>query len=247
MKKDLSPAIRTEGIIKNFFTGLQEINVLKGIDVEVERGTFCVLFGPSGCGKSTLLHTILGLEPPTKGVVKILDTDLYGLRDEDARSEFRKQHMGMIYQQPNWIKSLSVIENVAFPLKLLGESVDVAMKKASEMLDFMGMLPWADHVPSELSSGQQQRIAAGRAMVVNPEIIVADEPTGNLDYESGETLMKTLSDLSDKGKTIIMVTHDLDYLKYAKSGIRMFDGKVEETFSHVTKDKMLSHIRSKRR
>lgn len=222
------PVIQVENLNKSFRVGEEEVRVLYDLSFTVSVGDFWVIFGPSGCGKSTLLHTILGLEPPTTGKVIFLDRDFYAFPDEDARSVFRKRNIGMVYQQPNWIKALRVVDNVAFPLLLLGESRPEAQKKARSMLETVGMAHRAQYWPTELSSGQQQRVALARALIVNPKVIIADEPTGNLDFESGQALMELLVDLNRQDKTIIMVTHDLDYLKYAKQVIRMLDGRIVE-------------------
>ena len=220
-------SIAVKQLHKSFQVGAQTVPVLRGIDFSVKSGEFAVVFGPSGSGKSTLLHTILGLEPPTQGTVSLLDTDIYSLKDEDARTEFRKQHIGMVYQQSNWVKSINVIENVALPLLLLGEPKEVRSKKAMEALDMLHMNDWAYHHPSELSSGQQQRVSLARALITDPEIIIADEPTGNLDYESGLELMELLKRFSEKlNKTVVMVTHDLAYLKYADKAVKVIDGEV---------------------
>ena len=238
--------IQTQDVFKSYKVGDQQIQVIKGINFEIHKGDFAVIIGPSGSGKSTLLHMILGLEVPTSGKVYCLDTDLYAMPNEDARSGFRKKHVGMVYQQPNWIKSLSVVENVAFPLSLLGMEKGEAIKKAWHSILQMQMSNWVNYFPTELSGGQQQKIALARALVTDPEIIIADEPTGNLDFESGQELMKLLLKLNDEGKTILMVTHDLEYLKYAKTAVRIFDGKVVESISGEDKKKFEGTINTKR-
>lgn len=243
----MKTVIKAQDIHKQFLVGQQTIEVLKGITLEVGEGDFAIIFGPSGCGKSTLLHAILGLEQPTSGQVVFLDKDLYEGRDEDARSEFRKQNIGMVYQQPNWIKALTVIDNMAFPLLLLGKEKDEAAKIAQEWLEKVDMLEWAGHKPTELSSGQQQRIALARAMVTNPSVIIADEPTGNLDYLSGQKLMQLLQDLNKAGKTVVMVTHDLEYMQFANVAIRIMDGKLVGIYrTEAEKQKLISEIRGKR-
>lgn len=240
--------IEVKNLSKSFTVGVQAVQVLKNVSLEVGQGDFLIIFGPSGCGKSTLLHTILGLEEPTQGTVVFLGKDVYsdGLATEDDRSQFRKEHVGMVYQQPNWIKALTVVENVAFPLSLLGEEKLTGIQKAAAILQNIGMADWANYQTSELSSGQQQRIALARALITNAEVIIADEPTGNLDFESGQELMKLLSDLNTQGKTVVMVTHDLEYLQYAKSAAKMFNGEVIEVYSEKDKDKLLKEIRGKR-
>lgn len=220
------------GVNKTFKVGIQEVNVIKDVNFTVYDKDFIIIIGPSGSGKSTILHTILGLEPPTSGTVKYLGQDLYAGSTEDTRSDFRKKHIGMIYQQPNWIKSLSVLENVAFPLMLLGQETARAQEKALEFLKRVQMDQWASYIPTELSGGQQQRVAMARSLVTNPMVIIADEPTGNLDFTSGQKLMELFSELNkQEGKTIIMVTHDLEYLPFANRVVKIFDGQVEGVYT----------------
>lgn len=238
--------IQVKDISKSFLVGAQNVPVLKQINFTVQTGDFLIIFGPSGCGKSTLLHTILGLEEPTSGQAVVLDQDIYAATTEDDRGQFRKKHIGTIYQQPNWIKALTVIENVAFPLTLLGVKKFDTIQKAGQILQTIGMANWANYLPSELSSGQQQKVALARGLIIDPEIIVADEPTGNLDFESGQELMQMLVDLNNEGKTIVMVTHDLEYLTFAKTAIEMFDGGIEGIYTGAQKDKLVSSVKSKR-
>lgn len=238
--------IKVNNVVKSFHVGVQDVEVLRGISFTVKQGDFLVIFGPSGCGKSTLLHTVLGLEVPDAGEVVFFDQNLYENTTEDDRSEFRKRHMGIIYQQPNWIKSLTVIENIAFPLSLLGTSKSEAIQKSAQILQSLELSNWVNYQPTELSSGQQQKVALARGMVINPEVLVADEPTGNLDYESGQDLMEMLLKLNKEGKTIIMVTHDLEYLAFAKSAIQMFDGKIVKVYEGKEKDALLRKTKTKR-
>ena len=219
------PIIEIEKVNKIFQVKSQDVLVLKDINLTINEGDFTIIFGPSGCGKSTLLHIILGLEEPTNGRIIFSGQNIYNYL-EDWRSEFRKHTIGMIYQQPNWIRSLSVVENVAFVASIAGVNKIEAEKLAREKLKLVGMLEWADYFPSELSSGQQQKVSLARALITDPKMIVADEPTGNLDHKSGIDLMELFNDLSKKGKTIIMVTHDINNIDYATSVIQVFDGRV---------------------
>lgn len=226
--------IKIHDLSKSFLVGNQKVPVLKGINFEIKADDFLIIFGPSGCGKSTLLHTILGLENPSSGYISYMGKDIYEKAmerptSEDERSDFRKENIGMVYQQANWIKSLNVLENVAFPLMLIGIKKEEREKKAREILTDVGMINWANYLPMQLSSGQQQKVSLGRALISNPRIIIADEPTGNLDFDSGQELMKLLTKLNkEMKKTIVMVTHDLEYLKFAKTTVKMFDGKITE-------------------
>lgn len=220
--------IEVSQISKSFTVGTQQVDVLKNISFSINEGDFVVIFGPSGCGKSTLLHILLGLERPNLGSVLFGGVKLYDLPSDDERSDFRKNNIGMVYQQANWVKSLTVLENVGLPLELLGYSKEEALIRAGSLLESIDMRQWADYVPTELSGGQQQRVALVRALIHEPLAIIADEPTGNLDFQAGNTLMEQLKKLnSEENKTIIMVTHDLMYLKYAHSIIQMKDGAVE--------------------
>ncbi|MBP7927988.1 ABC transporter ATP-binding protein [Patescibacteria group bacterium] len=225
-------------IKKSFKVGAQEVEVLKGITFDIPKGDFAIILGPSGSGKSTLLHVLLGLEKPTVGKVMCINVDIFALPTDDDRSSFRKKHIGMVYQQPNWIKALTVLENVAFPLSLLGMEKVTALQKAWKSLASMGMQSWATYIPTELSGGQQQKVALARALITDPELIIADEPTGNLDFESGQDLLNVLTKLNELGRTILMVTHDLEYLKYGKSAVRIRDGLVVD----VTRGKEKANI-----
>ncbi|EKD46535.1 MAG: hypothetical protein ACD_67C00189G0001 [uncultured bacterium] len=229
-KDDVEYIMDVRCLKKTFLVGNQEIDILKGIDLKIVPGDFVIIFGPSGCGKSTLLYSLLGLEEPTSGSVRILGEDIYAGRSEDDRTEFRKKHIGMVYQQSNWVNSLTVVENVALPLILSGKSKAESIKTARDMLAVSHMVGWANYKPAELSSGQQQKVAVARALITNPEIIIADEPTGNLDFDSGQNFIYLLADLNHVGKTVVMVTHDLEYLKQAKTAVRMLDGNVVEIY-----------------
>lgn len=238
--------IKVINLTKVFKVGLNDVTVLRSISFELNKGDFCIIIGPSGSGKSTLLHSILGLEIPSSGNVVILDKDIYFNTTEDDRSEFRKMHIGMVYQQPNWVKSLSVLENICFPLNLAGVPKIEALQTAIKALNAIGMRSWAGYKPTELSGGQQQKCAVARALVTNPEILVADEPTGNLDYESGQSLMELFSELNSQGKTVIMVTHDLEYLKFGNCAVRVLDGKVEKIYRGEEKEQIALAIKTKK-
>lgn len=244
--KKTDEVIRVDEVFKAFDIGTQMVLVLKGVTFSVSRGDFMVLFGASGCGKSTLLHILLGLEAPTKGKITFLGEDMYAGRNEDDRAQFRKHHIGMVYQQSNWVKSLTVLENVAFPMMLLGEDKTKSLEKAYDTLKIMKMENWANYHPMELSGGQQQRVAVARAIITDPEVLVADEPTGNLDYEAGQNLMYLLNDLNHAGKTIIMVTHDLEYIRYSKTALNMKDGRIEGIYRDQDKAALESKLTYKK-
>lgn len=218
--------IDVKSLTKTFEVKASRVSVLKDINLQVAGGEFIIITGPSGCGKSTLLHILLGLEPPTAGSVEFLGQQLYQGMSEDERTEVRKKQVGMVYQQPNWIKALTVLENIMFALRINGQTNEEAKKQALSVLQMVGMDNWQDYIPTELSSGQQQKVALVRAVVTNPQIIIADEPTGNLDFKSGQELMELLKKLNHEGKTVIMVTHDLEYMTFASRSLIMFDGKI---------------------
>jgi putative ABC transport system ATP-binding protein len=218
--------IKVVGLKKSFHVGEQDIPVLHGIDLEIHRGEFVLLVGPSGCGKSTLLHSIYGLERPTEGTVIIGEDDIWA-KNKDWRANFRNKHIGFIPQQPFWIKSLSVIENIAIPGVISGKTFNESIVFAAKLIELVGMGEWANHRPYDLSGGQQQRIALSRSLLLNPKFIIADEPTGNLDIRAGETLMQLLRNISKQFNiTIMMVTHNIDQYKFGSRIINMVDGKV---------------------
>ena len=216
-----------KGIKMSFKVGNGIVQVIKGVDVSIRKGEFIILFGSSGCGKSTLLNILLGLENPTEGTVRFLGKEIYQY-SEDERSQIRKEGVGLIYQQQNWVKSLNVLENVALPLTLRGELTDDREKKALELLTMVNLQTAAIQAPTELSSGQQQKISFARALIFGPALLVADEPTGNLDSKSSSELMEMFKDYNEKGNTIIMVTHDLKFLTYATRALNMSDGLIVE-------------------
>ncbi len=241
--------VKVSNLHKSFPVGDGRVEVLKGIDLKVPQEDFLVIFGPSGCGKSTLLHVLLGLELPDQGTVEILNKDIFqrsqiehpdeeGGPAADFRTDFRKKHMGMVYQQAYWIRSLTVLENVAFPFQLLGKPKQESLEKAYSTLEMVGMTDHADYMPTELSSGQQQRVNLARALIVNPEILILDEPTGNLDYQAGEKLMRLITGLNDDGKSILMVTHDLEFLRYAKTAARMLEGNIIQRYNSQEKNQL---------
>ncbi len=243
-----SAIIEVVDVKKTFMVGSQTVQVLRGVSAQIQMGDFVIIVGPSGCGKSTLLHVILGLEEPSEGSVVFLGEKIYNNTSEDYRSDFRKKHIGMVYQQPNWIKSMTVAENVAFPMLLLGMDKDSARTRALELLGKLKMTEWADYMPTELSGGQQQRVSLARALSNNPEIIIADEPTGNLDYQTGQEVMLMLQDLNkNEQKTVVMVTHDLEYLKYANSAIKILDGQIDAVFDSSQIHELLSTTQSQQK
>ena len=210
------------------------VPVLNGVDLKIHAGDFVIILGPSGCGKSTLLNTILGLEPPTRGEVLVKHHNMLAL-DEDKRADFRHANFGMVYQRPNWIKSLNVAENIALPLDIVGQSHYRNIQLAQQALEKFNLGEFSHYDASELSSGQQQKVAACRALITSPPIILADEPTGNLDSVSAAALMDDFIRLNDEfERTIIMVTHNPNYAIYASKTVMMENGKIIRV---IVKDK----------
>lgn len=218
---------KVEHLRKSFNVGIGEkIEVLRDINLEIKRGEFVIIFGPSGCGKSTFLHTLIGLEEPSGGKVYFLGRDLYAM-GEDERANIREKKIGMLYQQPVWISSLNVVENVAFPLILCGMTLERAKPLALSYLAQNKMEQWQDFNPKELSMGQQQKVGLSRAVVNNPPVLVADEPTGNLDRFSGIELMDLLlRQCISFNRTTIITTHDLSFFDYADRVVRIEEGIV---------------------
>lgn len=238
--------LKAENVKMDFNVGGQIVPVLKGINLEINQGDFAVIFGPSGCGKSTLLHCILGMEKPTSGRILLDGADM-GSMTEDEVVTFRKTRIGIVFQQSIWIKSLTVMENVSFPNLLKGMTKEAAQELAFNTLKDVHLDNWAHYNPSSLSGGQQQRVSLARALTLDPLVIVADEPTGNLDTVAGDELIKLLVDLNkDKGKTIIMVTHDLEYLKFANKLFHIIDGELVEEFDNAGAIKLSGSLRTKK-
>lgn len=216
--------IQLTNISKNFVLPSENVQALKNVSIAIPEKSFAIIYGPSGSGKSTLLNTLVGLEPPTTGEVKLNGTDLYSM-NSDQRANFRARLVGMVYQTNYWVTSLNVVENVAMPLYLAGYSRREADKLAMESLEKINMQDFAKKQPSILSGGQQQRVSVARALVSDPSIIVADEPTGNLDTKSGDLIMNMLYELRHRmGKTVVLVTHNLSYLPLSDLRIQIKDG-----------------------
>ncbi len=218
--------VKAKNLHKTFGKGHNANHVLKGVNLNIYSGDFTVIFGPSGCGKTTLLNCLIGLEPPDKGKIDVRGTEITSL-EEDKRADFRARKFGIVYQMPYWVKALSVRENVALPLTITGSEEEHALKRADTTLEKVGINEVKNQVPTELSGGEQQRAGLARALISWPWIIVADEPTGNLDIESGKRMMDLLKKLSSKQKrTVILVTHNTDYLQYGTRQVAMEDGEI---------------------
>ncbi|HYV86039.1 MAG TPA: ABC transporter ATP-binding protein [Patescibacteria group bacterium] len=222
--------IRLDGVTKVFYTDEVETHALSNIKLEVRKGEYLAIAGPSGCGKSTLLSLLGLLDAPTSGSYQLDGKPVAGLTPAD-RARIRNREIGFIFQSFNLIGDLSVIENVELPLTYRGMKPAERRKRAQEALERVGMGHRAKHLPSQLSGGQQQRVAVARAVAGRPLILLADEPTGNLDSKSGEAVMDLLRELHRDGATLCMVTHDPRYARHADRSVHLFDGRVVDEVS----------------
>ena len=219
------PIIRLDGVTKVFYTDEVETHALSGIQMEIHKGEYVSIAGPSGCGKSTLLSILGLLDTPTSGSYSLNGQPVANLNMAD-RARIRNREIGFIFQSFNLIGDLSVFENVELPLTYRGMKSSERKGLVTQALEKVGMAHRAKHLPSQLSGGQQQRVAVARALVGNPLILLADEPTGNLDSRNGEAVMDLLTELHQQGSTICMVTHDPRFTRHADRNIHLFDGQV---------------------
>ena len=220
------PSIVAKGVFKTYDTGKIKVEALKGVDLTVERGEMLAIMGPSGCGKTTLLNCLSGLDSVDEGEILIENMKLHDLPD-DERSDYRARRMGFVFQLYNLIPVLTSIENVELPLLVSGVNPKEARRRSMEQLDGVGLSDRAHHLPGELSGGQRQRVTIARALVNEPAIVWADEPTGDLDSETTGEIMKLMCDLNQKNRqTFVMVTHAQDVGDLAHRIIRMRDGQV---------------------
>ena len=216
--------LKVENLSKVYGTGASKVVALDNVSFTVEKGEFVSIVGASGSGKSTLLHLIGGVDRPTSGKVFINDEDIYKLNNDDL-AIFRRRQIGLIYQFYNLIPILNVVENIALPLELDGRKPDKS--DLNEMLELLGLENRKAHLPSQLSGGQQQRVSIGRALITRPSLILADEPTGNLDSKSSEEIVSLLKKTNKKyNQTIIMITHNLEIAKMADRVITIEDGRI---------------------
>ena len=224
----MSAIIESTDLNKTYTMGKVEVEVLKDINISIEKGEFVSIMGPSGSGKSTLLYLIGGLDKPTSGRIRINGREMSDMKDEEE-SRLRRREIGFIFQFYNLIPNLNVEENIMLPVLLDGKKLKEYKKELDEILETVGLSDRRRHTPRELSGGQQQRVAIARALINQPEIILADEPIGNLDTRTGMEVMKLLADINrEKGKTIIQVTHSREAAGYGQRIINVRDGKVSE-------------------
>jgi putative ABC transport system ATP-binding protein len=217
--------IKTENLKKIYTTEEVETTALNNVNFQVKEGEFVSIMGPSGCGKSTLLNLIGLLDNPSDGKYIFLDHEV-SKYSERQRANLRKHNIGFVFQSFNLIDELTVSENIELPLLYQKVSVRDRKKRVDEVMEQMQIMHRRNHFPQQLSGGQQQRVAVGRAVVGNPKLILADEPTGNLDSAHGEEVMKMLLDLNESGTTIIMVTHSPTYAEYGHRVVHLFDGHI---------------------
>ncbi|MGA2256770.1 MAG: ABC transporter ATP-binding protein [Thermoguttaceae bacterium] len=240
------PLLETRALKKTYGSGDLCVEALRGIDLKVGEGEFLAIMGPSGSGKSTLLHLLGGVDRPSSGQVLLEGTDLTVLGD-DERTILRRQRIGFIFQSFNLLPTLSAEENVSLPLELGGTPTPRARTRAEVVLKMVGMLPRRTHLPSKLSGGEQQRVAIARALAIEPALLLADEPTGNLDTANGTQVTTLLRQLvNERRQTIVMVTHDQNVAAYADRLVCLRDGLIESDNEQTPLPYKNEHVAAKR-
>ena len=219
------PFVSISQIYKDFVMGETIVRALAGVDLTLEENSFTVLMGPSGSGKSTLLYLLGGLDRATRGEIKVNGQALESM-DENALALYRRRTVGFIFQSFNLVASMTALQNVAFPMRFARTSKRQRNQRAMEVLKLVGLEDRMSHRPTELSGGQQQRVAIARALINNPRLILADEPTGNLDTASGANIMQLLSELHRSGRSVLVVTHDIRMKQFATHHLYLLDGKI---------------------
>ena len=230
MRENEKPVIQAKDVYKIFRLGQEKVRALNGVSVDINKGEFVAIVGTSGSGKSTFLNMLAGLDKPTKGEIIIAGKHIEKLNEANL-VRFRREHVGFIFQSYNLLPALNAIENVALPLSFRGIEKKAREKMAVEALELVGLNKYMDHHPTEMSGGQQQRVGIARALVLKPEIIFADEPTGNLDSHTTEDVLHLMQKLVEEEKqTLVMVTHDNHLATFAHRIVRIVDGKVVENY-----------------
>jgi putative ABC transport system ATP-binding protein len=222
--------IDLKGIYKIYQMGSTQINALDGLDCTIDKGEYVALMGPSGSGKSTLMNVIGCLDSPSSGIYLLNGTNVSTMTDDDLAT-VRNVEIGFVFQSFNLLPRTSALENVALPLVYAGVAKKERLERAQLVLEKVGLGDRGDHKPNELSGGQRQRVAIARALINNPSIVLADEPTGNLDSKSSLEIMALFEEIHAEGNTVVMVTHEEDIAKYAKRTIRMIDGKMANQYA----------------
>ncbi len=221
--------IRTEGLTKDYVLGAETVHAVRGVDIEISKGEFVAVMGPSGSGKSTLMNLIGCLDTPTRGEYWLNGTAVKELSDDEL-ARIRNREIGFVFQTFNLLPRATSLHNVELPLIYAGIRGKDRREKAREKLELVGLADRVDHKPPELSGGQRQRVAVARALVNNPALLLADEPTGNLDSKTGTEIMEVLRGLNEQGQTIVLVTHESHIAAYAQRQVHLRDGLVERDF-----------------
>ncbi|HAF46324.1 MAG: ABC transporter ATP-binding protein [Flavobacteriales bacterium] len=224
------PILKLRGITRDFKLGSQTVHVLKSIDLDIFKNQYVALMGPSGSGKSTLMNLLGCLDTPTAGSYKLNGNDVSVMGDNEL-AEIRNHEIGFVFQTFNLLPRSTALENVALPLVYAGQGKEEREARAAEVLTQVGLADRMDHRPNQLSGGQRQRVAVARALVNNPALILADEPTGNLDSKTSEEIMKLFDDIQAAGNTVVLVTHEEDIAQHAKRVIRLVDGQINSDIS----------------
>jgi putative ABC transport system ATP-binding protein len=227
----MPPIVQFQDVRKTYQMGVVTVEALRGVSFRVDAGDYISIMGPSGCGKSTLLNLLGCLDRPTAGSYYLGGEDVSRM-DDDSLSSVRGARLGFVFQSYNLIQQLTVLENIEVPLYYQGYPEEESRRKARELATRVGLDRRLEHKPFELSGGQQQRVAIARALVNDPLVLLADEPTGNLDSASGAEILRLFDDLNQQGKTLIMVTHDNSVSRHASRAIRLRDGEIESDVKH---------------
>ena len=241
MNQKEKPIIQVEGLRKVYVMGEERVVALNNINLEIMKGEICCIFGTSGSGKSTLLNQLAGLERPTKGVVKIGGVPISKL-DENGLASFRQDHTGFVFQSYNLLSELTALENVAMPMMFKGVPEDERNMRAAKMLKKVGLKHRLNHFPNQMSGGQQQRVGIARAFVTRPEVVFADEPTGNLDSKTTKEVMQMIHDLARKyNETIVLVSHDPEMTEYADRIVTLIDGEIVSNIKKEISEEIEHH------
>ena len=224
--------IDLEDVSKEFQAGREKISAIDGLSLQIEKGEFVSIMGPSGSGKSTLLFLIGLMEKPSRGIYRLNGTDVTG-HDKNQLAELRNRHIGFVFQNFHLLPRLTALENVALPLVYRRLATKLRMERAADVLEALGLRNRVNHYPSQLSGGEQQRVAIARAIIVQPDVLLADEPTGALDSKTGQQTIRLIQGLWKSGQTIVMVTHDPEVAAHATRIIRLKDGRLRSGFRNL--------------